>query len=191
MLPEVFVERFLLSLQAEPQRLTGLQVAHHGNELDLLAHVDFVHAHLLQRRLAPFGRPPFQVAQVNGAHRALWQPELPRHSPRRRAFACLPHLVFKPLGVGCLAGHLLDSLHLRTACHTIQAVHFHHYRGSELEAVQIGHLALPHRDHPMHSPPTTRTHKTSMDGFLPHPQLQFLGCLVQLILVNTIPRPSQ
>jgi hypothetical protein len=69
--------------------------------------------------------------------------ELPRHSPRRRAFACLPYPVFKPLGVGRLAGHLLDSLHLRAACHTIQAVHIQHYRGSELKAVQIRNLAFP------------------------------------------------
>jgi len=43
---EKLIERFLLAILPEPQRLAGLQVADHGDELHLLAEVDLVHTHL-------------------------------------------------------------------------------------------------------------------------------------------------
>ena len=40
------IQRLLFPLPAKPQRLGGLQIAHHREELALLAPVDFVYPHL-------------------------------------------------------------------------------------------------------------------------------------------------
>ena len=64
------IERLLPAFRAEPERLGGLKIAHHGNELLLLAQIDLVHAHLPQGRLAPLLRPTCQIALIDGAHRA-------------------------------------------------------------------------------------------------------------------------
>jgi hypothetical protein len=40
------IERFLLAILPEPQRLARLQVADHGDELHLLAEVNLIHTHL-------------------------------------------------------------------------------------------------------------------------------------------------
>ncbi len=53
LLGEELVKRFLLPLGAEPERLGGLEIAHHRDELLLLAQKALVHAHLPQGRLAP------------------------------------------------------------------------------------------------------------------------------------------
>src|SRR5204862_6252789 len=100
-----------------------------------------------QRSLSPFGCPPFQIPQIDHADGALRQPELPGHSSRRRTLARLPHSVFEPLGIGRLAGNLLDLLHLRSALHTVQPMDLDHHRNPELEAVQIRNLTLPGRNH--------------------------------------------
>jgi hypothetical protein len=74
---EKLIERFLLAILSEPQRLAGSQVADHGNELHLLAKVDLIHTHLFQRLLATRGTPTLQIPQVDRSHRAGNQPELP------------------------------------------------------------------------------------------------------------------
>src|SRR5450755_4747410 len=55
------IQRLLLPLPAKPQWLCRLQIAHHREELALLAPVDFVHPHLSERRLAPLRLPSLQI----------------------------------------------------------------------------------------------------------------------------------
>jgi hypothetical protein len=40
------IQRFLLAILPEPQRLAALQVANHGDELHLLAEVNLIHTQL-------------------------------------------------------------------------------------------------------------------------------------------------
>src|ERR1039457_142034 len=59
--PKVIVQGLLLALPAKPQRLRGFQVAHHRQELVLLALVQFIHSHMPQR-----WRPPAGLATAEG-----------------------------------------------------------------------------------------------------------------------------
>src|SRR5260370_7377953 len=52
------IERFLLAILPEPQRLAGLQVADHGDELHLLPKVHLVHPHLSYPHLLSLRLPP-------------------------------------------------------------------------------------------------------------------------------------
>jgi hypothetical protein len=98
------VQRFLLPLHAKPQRLTGLQVAHHRQKLVALAAVNLIHTHLPERRLAPLGNPSFQVAQIDGPHRSLGQTETSSHLSRRCAFACLSDCILEAFAERRLTG---------------------------------------------------------------------------------------
>ena len=82
----------------------GFQIAHYRQELLLLSQMDFVHAHLPQRRLAA-ALPSFQIAQIDRPHRARRQPK--RRATRRAAAlsqAC-PTASSKRLLNGALLGN--------------------------------------------------------------------------------------
>src|SRR5207245_10378323 len=78
------VQRLLLPLLAEPQRLARFQIAHHRQKLALLALVDLIDTHLPQGWLPTFGFPSLQVPQIDSSHRALRQSHAPRYLSRRR-----------------------------------------------------------------------------------------------------------
>src|ERR1017187_2772780 len=60
LLLEELVQRFFLPFPPEPQRLSGLQVAHHGEELLFLPQINLVNAHLPQGRPTSRLRPALQ-----------------------------------------------------------------------------------------------------------------------------------
>src|SRR5579862_394562 len=66
---EKLIQRLFLSLPAKPQRLTRLQIAHHSEELLLLAQMNLIHSHLPQSRLSPPLRPSLQITQIQASHR--------------------------------------------------------------------------------------------------------------------------
>src|ERR1019366_7259108 len=87
LLPEELVQRFFLPFPPEPQRLSGLQVAHHGEELLFLPQMNLVKAHLPQGRLSSRLRPALQIAKIDGSPRAGRQPKLLRPPPHRAALS--------------------------------------------------------------------------------------------------------
>jgi hypothetical protein len=89
------IERFLLAILSEPQRLAGSQIADRGNELHLLAKVDLIHTHLFRRLLATRGTPTLQIPQVDRSHRAGNQPELPSDLAYRCAFTRQSHRILE------------------------------------------------------------------------------------------------
>jgi hypothetical protein len=94
---EEFIQGFFLPVPAEPDWLAALQIAHNGDELLLLAQMNFIHAHQLQCGFTPRCRPALQVTQIDGSHGAGRQTESPRYLPCRSALAGLAHRVLKPL----------------------------------------------------------------------------------------------
>src|ERR1035441_1928159 len=76
--PEEFIQRLLLAFPAKPERLAGCQIAHHGQELVLLALVDLIHPDLPQHRFARWAW-----------HRSRYRKSMPRtvlsDRPMRRA----------------------------------------------------------------------------------------------------------
>src|SRR6516225_6380496 len=94
---EKCIQGFLLAFPSEPQRLAGFQVAHHRQELLLLADVDLIHAHLPECRFAPTSRPSLQIAQVDRAHRTLRQAEPSCHLSRGRTLTRLPYRILEAL----------------------------------------------------------------------------------------------
>jgi hypothetical protein len=68
---EILIQRLLLPLLAKPQRLAGVQIAHHGQKLVFLAPVDLIDTHLPQRRLPPLGIPSLQAPQIDRSDRTL------------------------------------------------------------------------------------------------------------------------
>src|SRR5471030_265370 len=97
------VQRLLLPLLAEPQRLARLQIAHHRQKLILLTLIDLIDAHLPQRWLPPSGFPSLKVPQIDRPYRALCQPHASGYLPRRRTLARLSHRILESLAVGRLA----------------------------------------------------------------------------------------
>src|SRR5271157_5347381 len=65
---EELIEGLFLPVLSEPQRLGGIQIAHHGDELLLLAQVNLVHSHVAQGRLLTTFRPTLEIAQIDGPH---------------------------------------------------------------------------------------------------------------------------
>jgi hypothetical protein len=122
------IQRLLLPLLAEPQRLARLQIAHHRQKLVLLALVDLIDTHLSQRWLPPPRFPSLQVPQIDGPDGALCQPNAPGHLPRRRTLARLSHRILESLAVGCLARQQLHLLRLYSAVWAANPIEFDDHR---------------------------------------------------------------
>ena len=189
--PEELVQRFLLPLLAEPQRLAGFQVAHHSEKLVVLSPVDLVHSHLFQCRLAASLVPSFEVTQINPAYRGLRQLESTRHLTHCCALAGFTNNLFKPPAERRLRGKLLDLLHPHAAFRTSHPVYFHDHRRPIHAPRQIPDLALPHILNTMQAPTTSAALISSVHRLPPHPQLQCLLLLVHLRPIYPIPRPRQ
>src|SRR3982074_1626427 len=100
-----FIERLLLAVLPEPERLTGLQVARHGDEFGRLAEIDLVDPQLPQHWLLSRCGPASEIAQVDRSNRTGGQPEPPRHLIGRGTLAGLPHRLSKRLLNGALLGN--------------------------------------------------------------------------------------
>lgn len=100
---EELIQGLLLPFLAEPQRLSGLQVADHREKFALLALVYLVDSHLPQEWLATTGLPTLQVSDVDGSHCTLSQAHAPSHLSCRCAFASFAHLFLEALAVRRLA----------------------------------------------------------------------------------------
>ena len=186
-----FIQGLFLPLPAEPDRLAAFQVAHHRDELLLFPQMDFIHAHQLQRGLAPRCRPALQIAQIDGAHRAGRQSESPRHLPSRGALTRLAHGVLKPLAERSFARQLRHLLDLDPAIRAAHPIDLDHHRGPELHARQIPHLPLADIVRVLQLPAASRADQLPIAPLAPNPQLQRLRLLVDLVPVHPIPRPSQ
>src|SRR6266576_2138104 len=187
---EKLIERFLLAVLPEPQRLAGLQVADHGDELRVLAKVDLIHTHLFQRLLAPRGTPSLEIPQVDRSHRAGGHAELPGHLAYRGAFARQPHRVFKALAKRRFTRQLRDPLDLDPTLRTAHPVHFDDYRRSIFAPRQVAYFPFVIIMSVGKLSSASRTDKFAVAAFPPHPQPQRLGGLIDLVPKDSVARPT-
>src|SRR5260370_560312 len=117
--------------------------------------------------------------------------ESPGHLPRRCAFARLPHHLFESIAEGSLARQLFYSLGLDPTVRTPNPIQLDRHGRPEFEACQIPYFSLVDFMDLAHPLSASGTDQPPVPGFPPHPQLQCLGLLVNLVLVHPIPRPSQ
>src|SRR5713226_6603784 len=153
--------------------------------------MDFIHAHLTQGRFAPPRSPAFQVPQIYCPDRALRQSKLARYSPRCRAFTCHAHCILKPLGKGRLAWQHQYFLPLDSAIWALHPKHLDVHSRAEFAPRQITHGALPDIVDPPYLPSASGTFHVPIAPLPPHPQLQCLGFLVNLVLVDPVSGPHQ
>jgi hypothetical protein len=74
----------LPELEPDPERLPGLQVTDHGQELDRLAQEDLIGAHIAQRRAGAPSRPALQHPLVHASDRLRRQAALRGDALHRR-----------------------------------------------------------------------------------------------------------
>src|SRR6202040_1088318 len=182
---------FFFPFAPEPQRVTRCQIAHHGEELLLLAQIDLIHSHLPQRRLPSFPCPALQIAQIDGSHRAAGQPKLSRHTPHRGTLTGQPHSLFEALAKRRFARQLRHFLRLDPAVRTAHPIQLHHHRRQKLETGQITYLPLVAVIGMGQLPPTTRANQFLVPMLAPNPQFQRLALLIDFVLVDPISRPPQ
>src|ERR1700761_9826542 len=104
--------------------------------------MDFIYAHPHQRWPASGRRPPLQIAQVDGPHRARRQTEPQRHLPSCGTLTGLPNRILEALAEWRLAGQLRHLLDLDATVRAAHPVNLHHYRRPELHAGEIAHFSF-------------------------------------------------
>ena len=146
------VQRFLLPLRSEPQRLPCFQIAHHRQELLLLPQMDLIHTHLSQCRL-------LREAAQRSRYRNQWPSPCFRrsrtvwHLTRRRALARLPDGVLEAFAERRLARQLLNLLDLRAAVRAPNPVQLDHYGRPELKHRKVPNFTLADLVNAVHMPP--------------------------------------
>src|ERR1017187_4611734 len=191
LLLEELVQRLFLPFPPEPQRLSRLQVAYHGEKLLFLPQMNLVHPHLPQGRLPACRCPALQIPQIDGAHRAPRQPNLLRPPPHRCTLAGQPYRLFEALAERRLAGQLRYLLRLHAAVRAAHPIQLKHHRRPILRPGQIAHLPLIDVAGFAQLPPAAGTHQLPVAPLAPHPQLQGLAMLIDFVPVHAVAWPPQ
>src|SRR5258707_5707918 len=188
---EELVERLLPAFRPEPYRLAAVQVAHHGDELLLLAKKDLVDPHLPKCWFAPRLSPTCQITLIDGPHRARRKAKLPRHSAGRRTLAGLPDRILEALAERCLRGQQGHLLRFHSAVRAAHTVQLHHHCGQIFKARQIAHFPLIAGYYLCCRLPAARTDQQLIGTPSSHPQLQPLALFINLMPVYLVARPAQ
>src|ERR1700739_1675588 len=166
------IEGVFLSVLSEPHRLAGIKIAHHGDELLLLAQVNLVNAHVAQGGLLAAFRPTLKIAQIDGPHRVRRKPKLKRHAPRRCTLASQSHRILETLAERCFTRQQRNLLRLHAATRAAQTIQFNHHCSQILGPGKIAYFPLIGIGNSAHHLTAARTDQLLVSPLTTHPQLQ-------------------